>query len=222
MGSSMAGFLKINPDNAIKEAAKTALKTAATTTKVTVINAIGGLLEEVGSDKSVSNVFFGAANNPYTENVFKNMEFRTHTFSYVFMPRSLKESEIIDDIITIFKYAMHPRPSSDNLFGFSAGTGFFDFPFEFQITHSIQDTTFTLLPSVLESLEVDYSGGTDIPKLLLPQDKKQQYPAKITLNMSFKEMVLLSRNRITGDKTRVESIFTEIEKEAPTGLRFRF
>lgn len=189
--------------------------------KITAMSAIGSALADAGGSKEIVNVFAGQANNPYTENVFKNIEFRNHTFSYVFMPRSLNESLIIDDIITVFKYAMHPQPGTGVL-----GSGFFDFPFEFQITHSIQDTTFTLLPSVLESLEVDYSGGADSPKLLMPQSNKQQYPAKITLNMTFKEMVLLSRNRITGDKTRTGQIITQsltdIEGTAPTGLRFRF
>jgi hypothetical protein len=201
--------------------AKTVVSQGAIGIQSAVSGAINDFANQTGGSNASQalNVFFGVADNPYTENIFQNMGFRTHTFSYVFMPRSLNESLIIDDIITVFKYAMHPRPGTGALT--SAG-GFFDFPFEFQITHSIQDTTFTLLPSVLESLNVDYSGGADSPKLLVPQNNKQQYPAKITLDMTFKEMVLLTRDRITGDKARIDPIVTNIEGTAPTGLRFRF
>ncbi len=145
---------------------------------------------ELGADKDVINVAYGAADNPFTENVFKNIEFREHSFAYTFMPKSSGDSTRIDEIITLFKYGMLPKP------GFA---GYLDFPFEFQITHSIQDTTFTLLPSVLTSLDVDYGGGADSPKLFRPDSDGRQYPAKITLTLSFKEMVLLTRDRVMYD-----------------------
>lgn len=129
---------------------------------------------------------FGLAENPYTEYAFKNVSPRTHTFSYVFMPRSKDESQVIDRIINVFKYSMLPRPSSV--------AGFFQFPYEFQIVHSLQNTTFTLLPSVLKSCDVDYSGGTDSPKFF-----NSDYPAKITMTMQFQEVVLLNRDYVIKD-----------------------
>ena len=146
-----------------------------------------------GANQEAGNVAYGAADNPFTENVFKNIEFREHSFAYTFMPKSLEDSNRIDQIITLFKYGMLPKP------GFA---GYLDFPFEFQITHSIQDTTFTLLPSVLQTLDVDYGGGADSPKLFRPGLDGRQYPAKITLTLSFKEMVLLSRDKVTYDSKR--------------------
>ena len=164
--------------------------------KIGLFAGISDLLSKETDNQSgydLLGVLIGQAKNPYTENAFKNMDFREHTFEYTFMPKSLKDSEEIDRIITIFKYAMMPQPGT--LFG-QQETGFFDFPFEFQITHSIQDTTFTLLPSVLQSLEIDFGGGTDSLKLFRPDGKGRQFPAKITLSMVFKEMVLLTRDRI--------------------------
>ena len=159
------------------------------------VAAVSSGLQILGSGEDTVNAFIGQANNPYTENAFKNMEFRLHDFNYTFMPKNIEDSRSIDKIISLFKYGMMPKVGTS-----VGGTAFFDFPYEFQITHSIQDTTFTLLPSVLVSLNVDYGGGTDSPKLFRPGiSDKEQYPAKITLSMKFKEMVLLTRDKVLYD-----------------------
>ena len=163
---------------------------------VLAAGALQGLAGMIGADKEIVNVASGVADNPFTENMFQNMEFREHSFAYTFMP---KNSQDIDRIITLFKYGMLPKPANVSAFGINAAAGFLEFPYEFQITHSVQDTTFTLLPSVLTVLEVDYGGGTDSPKLFRPGKYGEQYPAKITLSMTFKEMVLLTRDRVMYD-----------------------
>lgn len=182
------------------------------------------LLEIAKSNAQVLNLYAGVGDNPYTENVFKNVTFRDHVFSYVFMPKNEKESQDIDRIIQTFKYAMLPKKAVSRGSGItefvtetSAGA-FFEFPYEFQITHSVQDTTFTLLPSVLSSLDVDYSGGTDSPKFFVPTEKGSQYPVRITLSMTFKEMILLTRDRV--DKP--EKVFDEDINDSNAVWRFRF
>ncbi len=166
---------------------------------VLAAGALQGLAGMIGADKEIVNVAAGAADNPFTENMFQNMEFREHSFAYTFMPKNSQDSQDIDRIITLFKYGRLPKPANVSAFGINAAAGFLEFPYEFQITHSVQDTTFTLLPSVLTVLEVDYGGGTDSPKLFRPGIYGEQYPAKITLSMTFKEMVLLTRDRVMYD-----------------------
>lgn len=170
-------------------------------------------LEAVGASQEIANLGLGQADNPYTDQIFKNMQFRTHDFSYTFMPKNAGESVTIDKIISIFKYAMHPRPAT---------RGFFDFPYEFQIVHSIQSTTFTLMPSVIETLDVDFGGGTDSLKLF-KQQAGQSWPAKITLSMKFKEMVLLNRDHLIREAAFNDS---EAEVEANGAInpskRYRF
>ena len=166
------------------------------------------------SGKDILNIAIGQAANPYTENMFRNMDFRNHSFEYTFLPKNPKDSQDIDRIITLFKYAMLPRPGTGELGG---PAGFFDFPLEFQITHSIQDTTFTLLPSVLTSLDVDYVGGTDSPKLFRPDIDGKQYPAKIKLSLNFQEMVLLTRDRVMYD-----DVYKDSESEPSAAKRYRF
>lgn len=190
---------------------------AASVGKQAGIAAIAAGLEAAGGSAEIMNVATGQANNPYTENVFKNVRFREHDFSYTFSPRNRSESETIDKIIQLFKFAMLPRPGTGAIAG---ATGFFDFPYEFQITHSIQSTTFTLLPSVLESFDVDYSGGADTPKLFNVTDRGQ-YPVKISISMKFKEMVLLTRNRILQEADSTNQTKLSDSDYGDT-LRFRF
>lgn len=143
-------------------------------------------LETVQLPPEIANIAAAKADNPYTETLFKNIAPRSHSFSYTFMPKDVSESRIIDSIIGIFRYAMLPRPAMG---------GFFEFPYEFQIVHSVASTTFVLMPSVLKSFDVDYGGGGDSPKLTKLVDG-QQYPAKITMSMTFDEVILLNRDRL--------------------------
>jgi len=162
-------------------------------------------LSNLITSEEVVPAAFGIQQNPYTEFIFKNVTPRTHLFSYTFMPRSKDESVLVDRIINIFKYTMLPRPTLGSLF--------FQFPYEFQIIHSRQSTTFTLLPSVLKLCEVDYSSGTDSPKFFT-----SDYPAKITMTMEFQEVVLLNRDRMQKDAQVLAQ-----DNGAPAGaLRFRF
>lgn len=202
-------------------------KGAGSTLAITGIDFLKGGLDLIGIDDQLVNVALGKAENPYTETVFKNVAPRTHIFNYTFMPRNSEESKTIDDIITIFKYAMHPRTAgaadASSLFAY----GWFEFPYEFQITHSVSDTTFTLLPSVITSLDVDYGGGADSPKLIKPDINNKQYPAKITLNMTFQEMLLLTRDRVMLDKERFSADAEndpggeDVSKDSKV-MRFRF
>lgn len=168
------------------------------------LNLAQALSSLVTSSETVP-ALFGVQENPYTEFIFKNVAPRNHSFSYTFMPRNKEESVLVDKIINIFKYTMLPRPTLGSLF--------FQFPYEFQIVHSTQSTTFTLLPSVLKSCEVDYSSGTDSPKFF----KNSDYPAKITMTMEFQEVVLLNRDRIQKD-----AIITQDTGAPANALRFRF
>lgn len=194
LGDAFDSIKSFNDSGALIDLAQ---GTVGSTVKQGGVAVIQAALELVGGGAEIMNVAMGEADNPYTENVFKNVEFRAHDFAYTFMPKNLTESRRIDEIIRVFKFAMLPRPSLGVIAG---AAGYFDFPYEFQITHSIQSTTFTLLPSVLESFDVDYGGGADTPKLFNPTGTGQlQYPAKISISMKFKEMVLLTRNRILQD-----------------------
>ena len=201
--AGLAGIKNVTAATDLESKIKAGLSAAASVVvgvgSALAAGAVQGMMKEIGADKQIPNIAAGVTDNPFTENMFQNVGFREHIFTYTFMPKNSQDSKDIDRIITLFKYGMLPKPATVDFFGTNPGAGFLEFPYEFQITHSVQDTTFTLLPSVLTTLDVDYGGGADSPKLFRPDMSGGQYPVKITLSMTFKEMVLLTRDRVMYD-----------------------
>lgn len=156
-----------------------------------VLFGASGILEEMTHGiyplESVAKKIMGVQQNPFTETLFKKVEFREHHFNYDFQPRSHEESVRIDEIIGLFRFYMHPAVKSDV---------FFSFPYEFNIAYSVSDTTFRLLPSVLESMEVDYGGNLDTPKFFATDDKGRQFPTKIEVKLKFREIMIITRDRL--------------------------
>ena len=77
-------------------------------------NAIGIANQGIGlggdqlSGSDVSALTKRKAFNPYTENVFKGVGFRKHSFTFKLISRSKQEADEIKGIINVFKEAMHP------------------------------------------------------------------------------------------------------------------
>lgn len=51
----------------------------------------------------------GIAVNPNQEKVFTSVDFRNLTFEYIFLPKNEQESQLVDNIVYMFKYWSHPR-----------------------------------------------------------------------------------------------------------------
>lgn len=167
-----------------------------------------------GGDNLVSAAT-GIAKNPFTEQLFKSVDFRTHEFSYTFIPKSEEDSKTVDDIIQTFRFYMLPSYST----GGATASALMSFPYEFQIIYSVRDTTFMLFPSVLESLDVDYGSDLDSPKFFRPTKDKRQYPMKTTINMKFRELIVLSRERVEAQQ---QVLATDTQTEGSTVKRYRF
>lgn len=139
--------------------------------------------------------------NPFTEVLFKNVKFRVHEFEYIFLPKSYQDSLKIDEIIRAFRYYMHPKHSGSSQMKMA-------YPAEFSISYSNQNTTFGILPSVLENMDVDYSGGLDTPRFFVPENKdglntSLQFPARITMKLTFREVAIITRNSLQKDENMV-------------------
>jgi hypothetical protein len=174
--------------------------------------------------QDAAQLTLGMTPNPYTEVLFENVPFREHTFTYVFHPKSEQESQLIDDIVQYFKYYMLPSISGGTT-GATAGT-FLRFPLEWQIIYSIGTTTFSVLPSVLTSMDVSYAEGVDSPKLFTKTNNKR-YPTKTNITMTFKEVMLLNRDLIAlpVGGTRLdgeEGIVRDANDTTSTKVRYRF
>ena len=140
--------------------------------------------------------------NPYREQLFQNMEFRKHQFSYQFAPKNKAEHEQVMEIIQLFKYHMHPELSPDRLF--------LIYPSEFQIEYRYnteqdqqaaaaagfaktnRNTYLSKIGScVLENMKVTY-GNQDFITI----KGTEGAPAFINLELSFAETEILTNNRI--------------------------
>lgn len=135
--------------------------------------------------QSAMSAAAGVSLNPFKETVFESVDFRSFGFKYKFLPKNKFESDAVYNIINLFKEHMHPQLSEGKLF--------FIYPSEFQITYYYETGPNTYFhkfrPCALESLEVTYGGDTF-------SSFKDGAPTEINLNLTFRELEVLTRNLI--------------------------
>ena len=157
------------------------------------------------------NVNVGAAleatskkvNNPYREQLFKNMEFRKHSFSYQFAPKNKAELESVMQIIQLFKYHMHPEKTQDRLFLIYPSefqieyrynsVGEFDIaPEDAELVQTSRNTWLSKIGScVLENMRVTY-GNQDFVTI----KGTGGAPGFINMELTFAETEVLTNDRI--------------------------
>jgi hypothetical protein len=131
--------------------------------------------------------------NPFREQLFRTMGFRTFSFSYTFNPKSRKEAMDIRAIITLLKYHMHPGLTSLNFF--------LTYPAEFNIKYFYNGKESKFLHKIstcaLTDLAVDYGSDNDFI-VFSPDESGTQYgiPTEISLKLEFTELELLSKERM--------------------------
>ena len=130
----------------------------------------------------------GTAANPKKEQLFKNVDYRTFTFSYQFFPRSADEAQSVLNIIRQFKLHMHPEFRDP-------GTNFlYIYPSEFDITYYTNGHENTALHKhtscVLTDLSISYA----------PQGTFTAFntgvPTQINVQMTFKELAIITKEDI--------------------------
>ena len=101
----------------IQMAAKAANPEFGASAMVQAANSISGFLGLQGSVdiNSLEQMTKGRIFNPYTEQVFNNMSFRNHNFSFKMLARNPTEAENIHNICTWFKMGSHPTFESGKL-----------------------------------------------------------------------------------------------------------
>lgn len=151
---------------------------------------LAGLLGGTGFTQAAKGAMVGAglARNPHMAQVFRNVGFRSHSFSYKFSPKNLRESNTLKNIVRNFKIAMHPK--------YFVGNHFFDYPLQFDIDvlDGNNEFLFDIGPSVLTDLQFDptpngpyfhYEGG-------------QKIPVAVNLTMTFTELSIVTQKEISG------------------------
>jgi len=166
----------------------------------TIGNAIGiannGLGLEGGSlsGSDVSALTQKKAFNPYLENVFKGVGFRTHPFNFKFVVRSAAEGVQVKGIIKTLKEAMHPDFSG-------GGNRFLKIPDLFDIKFvrnsgnlSATNVLYKFKPCVLTSLNVNYTpdGYYAVPGDLL-LNEWNDISVSVDISLQFKETQILTK-----------------------------
>ena len=202
MGGGLAGELGIQDtfkkmtDQAGQGDLKGMLATAAESPMGSVlartISSAGNLPRELGlGELNVSGAIRSATRtvrNPYKEQIFQTMGFRSFAFEYKFAPRNEKELRDVMEIVALFKSHMHPEKDLNGLF--------FTFPSEFQIEYVYKNRENSYLnkiaPCFLTDLSVDYGNGGSFTTF---KDARGA-PSEITMSMAFRESELLTRRKV--------------------------
>jgi len=170
----------------------------------------------------------GIARNPHKVLLFQGVGFRQHRFDYQFQPKSYDEAVMLRGIINFFKYAAAPSYNAhgvlrtgdfinniksqagsagsllpDNVQNInidaSAGKHFFKYPYYFRIAFNHSRSLFTIAPSVLDSVSIDYHPA-GIPSYARSQnnDPSHNDPTQTQTNISlhFTETEIVTKEGI--------------------------
>ena len=160
----------------------------------------------------------GKVFNPYQEQLFSNMQFRNHMFSFKFFARSERESQEINNIIKYLKQGALPiygTVDGDAAVGNNASARFFEIPDKFDIKfvrldprsgtlNSSADLHYKIHTSVCTGIDVNYTpdgqynaiGGRNIVSTGVGDNRPLQVPA-VTVNCRFTETQLVMQSNIT-------------------------
>lgn len=124
----------------------------------------------------------GASLNPFREVIFESVDPRTFIFKYKFLPKSKTESNMVRDIVNLFKYHMYPDISENKLF--------FIYPSEFEIKYlfrgSENEYLHTFARCALESMDVSY-GGDQFSSF------RDGAPTEVNMTLTFRELEVLTK-----------------------------
>lgn len=178
-GGTLGSFFNTLANNGLAQATKGAamdalLQGSMAAVKIGMMGAAGAATKKLGvgaelgvrygkesgeASQAILQKISGYAVNERLEQMFKRVDFREFTFDYMFAPRDEQESNMIADIISKFKYHMHPELSDSH-------NKFFIMPDEFDIEmrfltgdNSSKENTYIhrIMTCALTSVDVNYS-----------------------------------------------------------------
>jgi len=158
------------------------------------IEALGNLTEKTGvvgagfTDFMLRNQ--GLALNPQVELIFKGSANRTFMFEFKFQPKNQKETQVIKDIIFLFKrYSAPGLAGGANIPGaYFTPPGQFDIQYYFKSAEN--KNIGRISTCVLEGVDVNYSSSGPFATF------DDGAPVEISLMLRFKEVDILTRDMI--------------------------
>ena len=184
------------------EAGQALLRTAAGTLNIT--KQLGVNLPLQSSIELMSR----KVQNPFTETLFKTMNFRNFPFTFKFAPKNSQELLQALKIVNVFERYMTPEKS---------GTGLFlEYPAEFEIIYQYknkENAYFTNFfnDTALVNFIVDYGNGGHYTAF----QGTEGAPSEITMSVNFKELTLLHRDSIV-DITGQEDVMGGFQGLGPS------
>jgi len=151
-----------------------------------------GMLDTVAPGiKALEAIHEGRIITPRMELMFEGLGRREFSYSFTFIPKSRKETEIVDNIVKAFKIHMHP-PMTDTAREFGL-------PDVFDIDYMSVGGRNTYLNKIstcyCTSMDVTYGG--DRYTTYSPKGVKDSPPPQQTkIDLSFKEIELIDRTRV--------------------------
>lgn len=141
-----------------------------------VQGAAASTLSQTGPGQA-AQAYLGLAVNPYQTVLFEKPEFKSHTFSWKFMPRDEEETAAARDIFRTFQYHMLP--------GVSEGIGlFFSYPSTVVISlYPSSEFLYRFKPCVIKSVSVNYAAGSS-PSFF----KRSGAPTAMTMSIELQEI----------------------------------
>lgn len=127
--------------------------------------------------------------NPFRQQYFEEMDYRTFKFVYKFLPKNEVESAAVRDIIDNLRFHMHPERSSNG--------SFLIYPSEFDIAYFYNGAEnlywHRINTCVLVDLQVAY-GGEKFSSFI------DGHPTEINLSLVFKEISPLTKENFTAGR----------------------
>lgn len=134
----------------------------------------------------------GQAANSKKEMLFKGVNFREFTFDYKFAPRSVDELKLVENIIKMFKFHMHPEYVE------GSGNYLFLYPSEFDILYYNNGDENRHLPRytscVLTGMNVQYTPNAYFTAF--GEGSARGAPTEINITLQFKELAQLTKREI--------------------------
>jgi len=152
---------------------------------------------------------FGVVRNPWQEQLFERVNFRTFSFNFAFRPRNEKESMTIRNIVQTFKYHMHPEVAVN------MANRYWIYPSEFTIEFWANGSQNEMLnhigACVLTNMSINYAdAGTYAAHR---ENALGAPPAAIGLSLDFTEVELVTKNSIIANWSGTSTSGTQSEIE---------
>lgn len=126
----------------------------------------------------------GKIPNPFKQQLFKGMNFRSFAYTFKFIPRNQAELTSTYEIISTFRNHMHPEQTGDF---------FIMYPSTFEIEYQYRGKTNKWLTKIadcaLVNMKVDFGAGGALTTF----QNTGGAPTEITVEMQFRELALITR-----------------------------